>query len=178
MQNDQPDTQPASGSKAKLIAWAAIITAVALFYLVFTAVGKKSDATASTAATHKTAGTTAAAPAETRAAKTSAAAKPTANSQYKDGTYSATGTYHTPESTETVDVTLTVKDGAVADSQVDTSGTNSTSVRYQTEFKNNYKPKVVGKKLDDIQLSRVSGSSLTSGGFNTALEQIKDQARG
>jgi hypothetical protein len=35
---------------------------------------------------------------------------------------------------------------------------------------------VVGKSLDDIKVSKVAGSSLTSGGFNKAIEQIKTDA--
>jgi hypothetical protein len=36
---------------------------------------------------------------------------------------------------------------------------------------------VVGKKLDDIKVSKVAGSSLTSGGFNQAVADIKTQAQ-
>ena len=35
---------------------------------------------------------------------------------------------------------------------------------------------MVGKKLDEIKVSKVAGSSLTSGGFNQAVEEIKTQA--
>ena len=35
---------------------------------------------------------------------------------------------------------------------------------------------VVGVALDDLNVSRVAGSSLTSGGFNQAVESIKEQA--
>ena len=35
---------------------------------------------------------------------------------------------------------------------------------------------VVGKALDDLNVSRVAGSSLTSGGFNAAVDDIKEQA--
>jgi hypothetical protein len=35
---------------------------------------------------------------------------------------------------------------------------------------------VVGKDIDEISVSRVAGSSLTSGGFNDAIEQIKAEA--
>ena len=36
---------------------------------------------------------------------------------------------------------------------------------------------VVGKDIDDLSVSRVAGSSLTSGGFNDSLETIKADAR-
>ena len=35
---------------------------------------------------------------------------------------------------------------------------------------------VVGVAIDELNVTRVAGSSLTSGGFNAALEDIKDQA--
>jgi len=36
---------------------------------------------------------------------------------------------------------------------------------------------VIGKNIADVQLSRVSGSSLTPEGFNNALATIKSQAQ-
>jgi hypothetical protein len=36
---------------------------------------------------------------------------------------------------------------------------------------------VVGKSVDEVSLSRVAGSSLTSLGFNNALTQIKEDAK-
>ena len=35
----------------------------------------------------------------------------------------------------------------------------------------------VGVAIDDLNVSKVAGSSLTSGGFNDAVEQIKAEAR-
>ena len=37
---------------------------------------------------------------------------------------------------------------------------------------------VVGQDIDEISVSRVAGSSLTSGGFNRAIEEIKAEAAG
>ena len=37
-------------------------------------------------------------------------------------------------------------------------------------------PKRVGKDIDEISVSRVAGSSLTSGGFNQAIDAIKSEA--
>jgi hypothetical protein len=115
-------------------------------------------------------------------AKTSASAatqstpsNTTAN--YKDGTYSASGSYVSPGGTERISVSVTVKDGVVTDSTVSQVANNRESEEYQAKFRNNYKSQVVGKKLSSISLSRVSGSSLTSGGFNDALDTIKSQAQ-
>ncbi len=35
---------------------------------------------------------------------------------------------------------------------------------------------VVGKKLDELEVDRVAGSSLTSDGFDQAVVKIKDEA--
>jgi hypothetical protein len=40
-----------------------------------------------------------------------------------------------------------------------------------------YKQYVVGKKIDEVQLTKVSGSSLTPQGFNDALAKIKAEAK-
>lgn len=44
-------------------------------------------------------------------------------------------------------------------------------------FKSGVSSLTVGKDIDDVKLSRVSGSSLTSTGFNSALDTIKTEAR-
>ena len=47
----------------------------------------------------------------------------------------------------------------------------------ETIVSNNVKTLVVGKKITDVKLDKVSGSSLTPKGFNDALEQIKTLAK-
>jgi hypothetical protein len=37
---------------------------------------------------------------------------------------------------------------------------------------------VVGKNIDEVNLGKVSGSSLTPIGFNNAIEDIRSQAKG
>ena len=51
------------------------------------------------------------------------------------------------------------------------------SQRYQGEFIGGIKDEVVGKKLDEISVSKVAGSSLTSGGFMKAVDTIKTEAK-
>ena len=50
-------------------------------------------------------------------------------------------------------------------------------MEYQDDFVGGYKSQVVGKSIAEIQLGKVSGSSLTSRGFNEALDQIRNQAK-
>ncbi len=100
------------------------------------------------------------------------------NAVYKDGTYTATGSYRTPQSTEQLTVALTLKGGIITDATVTGNPQVRETVRYQDMFISNFKQYVIGKKIDTLSLSRVSGSSLTSGGFNSAVAQIKTQAQG
>lgn len=95
---------------------------------------------------------------------------------YTDGTYSADGSYQTPETVEEISVTLTVADGLVTDVEVTGDPQARETEQYQGQFIDGIADEVVGKSLDDIEVSRVAGSSLTSGGFNEAVESIKEQA--
>lgn len=95
---------------------------------------------------------------------------------YKDGTYTADGSYQTPETVESVSVTLTIADGVVKDVTVTGDPQARETEEYQSRFIGGISDEVVGKKLDELNVSRVAGSSLTSGGFNEAVKSIKEQA--
>lgn len=130
-------------------------------------------------------GATTAADATTTAASTAAAAASGADattasastSAYKDGTYDAEGSYQSPGGTESIGVSLTLADGAVTAVTVTPKATDPNGERFQGEFKDGISSEVVGKKLDELSVSKVAGSSLTSGGFNAAVEQIKADAK-
>lgn len=96
---------------------------------------------------------------------------------YTDGTYEASGSYQTPESVETIDVTITLADGVITAVEVTGDPQRSESERYQSAFISGIDDVVVGESIDDISVSRVAGSSLTSGGFNQAIEEIKSEAQ-
>lgn len=96
---------------------------------------------------------------------------------YKDGTYTAVGSYNSPAGPEQVSVTLTLKDDVVTDASAEGKADMPTSKRYQGQFVSGFKAMVVGKKLDDVMLDKVSGSSLTPKGFNDAVAKIKVQAK-
>ncbi|NLP82339.1 FMN-binding protein [Microbacterium sp. CFH 90308] len=95
---------------------------------------------------------------------------------YADGTYTAEGTYATPETVETISVTVTLEDGAVTEVEVTGDPQRAESEQYQGQFIGGIADVVVGQDIDEIQVSRVAGSSLTSGGFNQAIEAIKADA--
>ncbi len=115
----------------------------------------------------------------TSAATPASEASPAAatGSAYKDGTYSADGNYVSPNGTETVGVELTLAGGAVTDVNITQHPSNPNTRKYQGEFASGIAAQVVGKNIDELNVSRVAGSSLTSGGFNQAVEQIKSQAQ-
>lgn len=96
---------------------------------------------------------------------------------YQDGIYSADGNYVSPNGTETVGVKLTLAGGTVTDVQITPHPSNPNTKKFQGEFAGGIKAQIVGKKLDEIKVSKVAGSSLTSGGFNQAVEKIKADAK-
>lgn len=129
--------------------------------------------------------TTAEASPTTAPEKTSAPATPSTGSTgsvssgavYKDGTYTADGSYSTPESVEKISVTVTLADDVITNVEVTGTPTKRESEQYQGQFIGGISSEVVGKKIDEISVSRVAGSSLTSGGFNKAIDEIKAEAK-
>ncbi|MCZ4301431.1 hypothetical protein [Microbacterium oxydans] len=95
---------------------------------------------------------------------------------YADGTYTADGSYQTPETVEQISVTLTLADGVVTDVEVTGDPKAPETEQYQGQFIAGIADEVEGVALDELNVSRVAGSSLTSGGFNEAVASIKEQA--
>ncbi len=109
-----------------------------------------------------------------------AAASPTADASggtYADGTYTANGSYSTPESVETISVTVTLTDDVVTAVTVTGEPSRRESENYQGQFIGGIAEVTVGKRIDELDVSRVAGSSLTSGGFNAAIAEIMTQAK-
>jgi hypothetical protein len=98
------------------------------------------------------------------------------SSAYADGEYSADGEYTSPGGKESVGVSLTLSGDVITAVTVTPESTNPNGKKYQGEFADGIASVVVGKSIDDIKVSKVAGSSLTSGGFNDAVEQIKADA--
>ena len=97
-------------------------------------------------------------------------------STYEDGTYTAEGSYATPESVETIVVTVTLEGDVVTSVEVTGDPQKSESEQYQGQFIGGIADVVVGQDIDALSVSRVAGSSLTSGGFNQAIDAIKSEA--
>lgn len=105
------------------------------------------------------------------------AADSSTSTTYKDGTYNATGSYSSPGGKQSIELTVTLKNGVITDTSLVADATDGDAKEYQADFKSAYKDLVVGKNVDTVSLSRVAGSSLTSNGFNDALDQIKTDAK-
>lgn len=99
-----------------------------------------------------------------------------ADTTYADGTYTDTGSYQAPSGTETIEVTITLKNDTIESVEVVGEATDPQAKLHQGEFINGISGIVVGKNIDEIQVDKVGGSSLTSGGFNSAIDAIKSDA--
>ena len=100
----------------------------------------------------------------------------TTSGDYADGTYTESGDYQAPSGSETVEVTVTLADNVITDVEVVGDATDAQAKLHQGEFADGIADLVVGKNIDEISVDKVGGSSLTSGGFNAAIEAIKADA--
>jgi uncharacterized protein with FMN-binding domain len=100
----------------------------------------------------------------------------TVDESYTDGTYQADGSYQAPSGTESITVELTLADDTITDITVTPHATDPTASGMQANFAGGIAGQVVGQDIDQLNVTRVSGSSLTSGGFKIAIAAIKEQA--
>lgn len=129
----------------------------------------------SDATSESTAATT---PAESPATSATAGDQ-SAEGEFRAGDYEATGSYQSPDGqTQQVEVEVDLAaDGTITDLDVDGQAEGGNSEQYQKKFESGIDAQVVGKKITELDVGKVSGSSLTSGGFNDAIEQIIGQAQ-
>jgi uncharacterized protein with FMN-binding domain len=106
------------------------------------------------------------------------AERPQGESNYVDGTYEAKGVYTTPGGEREVVVSVTMTDDVVTAATFQGFATDPASKRFQGEFAEGFQAQVIGKNIDELNLQKISGSSLTPKGFMNALETIKVQAQG
>ncbi len=115
--------------------------------------------------------------AETDASEeTPAAATSESSSTSTARTTAASGSYQTPETVETISVTLTLDNDVITEVNVIGDPQARETQQYQGQFIGGISDVVVGKNIDEISVSRVAGSSLTSKGFNSAVDKIKSEA--
>ncbi len=159
---------PAS-RKREIIATLAVLLIIVAIVGAVTVTNKKQVASNATTATST--------PVSTPESTTSSPSSTASTGSFKDGEYTSTGGYQSPGGFEKITIHITLKNDVVTDTSAKSGATDGEAEEYQSKFMSGYKKLVVGKKLTDISLSRVSGSSLTSIGFNNALDQIKSQAK-
>ncbi len=95
-------------------------------------------------------------------------------SNYADGTYNATGQYGSLPSS--IGKSVTLVDDVITAVTVTPHATDPTSLDYQTRFAQAIPALVVGRNIDEVNLSKVAGSSGTPNGFNAAIQRIKAEA--
>lgn len=98
------------------------------------------------------------------------------SASYADGSYQANGTYTSPNGSENIIVEVTLADDVVTDVTVTTNPNNPTTEFYQSAFAEGIAAEAVGVDIDELDVTRVSGSSLTSGGFREAIATIRADA--
>ena len=101
---------------------------------------------------------------------------PAPASVYADGTYLAEADYLAPSGMETISVSLTLAADVVTAVTVVGDATDHEAQEFQGRFADGIAAEVVGREIADLSVTRVSGASLTSGGFNTAVETIRSEA--
>jgi hypothetical protein len=90
-------------------------------------------------------------------------------------TYSAMASYFTPNRTEhEMEVVLDLEGETIVDANVAYNGGTAQTPQH-ISFDEAYLTQVIGQDINNVQLSRVGGSSLTSAAFNEAVTDIKAQ---
>jgi uncharacterized protein with FMN-binding domain len=97
------------------------------------------------------------------------------DSTYRDGVYSDTGWYGGLPSSIAVTVTLVA--GVITTVRVTPHATVPQSLYLQRRFAAAVPAVVVGRRIDEVNVGRLAGSSGTPRGFNDALRKIRAQAR-
>ncbi len=95
---------------------------------------------------------------------------------YRNGRYTVTGRYLTPGGAESIGVEMTLEHGSVTAASVQVEAKSPTARQFQMQFASRYAARVVARPSADLGVSRVAGASLTSVGFDDALEQIRAAA--
>jgi cytoskeletal protein RodZ len=171
--------QSGTNRKREVIAALAVLIVIVVIVIAAAATNRKKTVVSSNTATVNK--TTTSSTAEPSTASTSGASSsstsPTSTSTYKDGTYTATGSYQSPGGEESITINVTLVSDKITATSAQSGAGDPESSEYQNDFISGYKSLVIGKDISSVQLSRVSGSSLTSQGFNDAINKIETAAK-
>lgn len=97
------------------------------------------------------------------------------SSTYVDGIHSATGDYGSRD--PSIEVTITLVDDVITSIEITPHAKDPTSLDLQQRFADAIPAVVVGKRIDEVNIDRLAVPSPTPSGFETAIEQIKEQNR-
>ncbi len=104
-------------------------------------------------------------------------ASSTTTSSYKDGTYSATASYYVPHGgTNSITATVTIVAGKITSATTTHQYGDSESSMYIDSFESGVSNAATGVSLAEATFSRIGGASLTTEGFNSAIDSIRSQA--
>lgn len=97
---------------------------------------------------------------------------------YETGSYTGESSYDLPNGvTHDMAVNMTIDGDMITEVEVVYNGDDTTgSTDYQVRFNEEIESLVVGQQVDNVDLSRVGGASLTTAGFNRAFADIKATA--
>lgn len=96
---------------------------------------------------------------------------------FNNGQYTVVKRYFTPEGTESIKVTIILEDDVVKSVATTASRSVPEAIEHQGDFLAAYEPRVVGKPIGTLSLSRLAGASLTTAAFNDVLDDIREEAR-
>lgn len=94
--------------------------------------------------------------------------------KYINGKYNAIGFY--AKGRNSIDVTVELNNEVIESVSVVPMATISMSLGLQKKFAVAISDEVIGRPIDEVHLDKLAGSSLTTQGFNDAIEKIKSQA--
>ncbi len=101
----------------------------------------------------------------------------TSNSAYKDGQYTTSVSYQVPKHNNTISITVTLSNDTITNVSAKNSYSDRESSEYIDDFMSNLSSAIVSKKIDNAQLSKLAGASLTTEAYNNAITQIANQAK-
>lgn len=97
-------------------------------------------------------------------------------STFRNGDYTATGRYLTPGGNESILVSVQVRDGVVTSAAARTEASSPTARQFQDQFRVQIAAHAVARPLASLSVSVVASASLTTTGFNDALDRIRVEA--
>ncbi|MDQ6985082.1 MAG: FMN-binding protein [Candidatus Dojkabacteria bacterium] len=98
------------------------------------------------------------------------------NRKYKDGEYTYTAEYGATDVIESFTITLSLSDGFINEFEFIDQANLGKSKKYNSEFKTAISEKILGKKINSIEIEKIAGASLTTNAFNSAINEIRLEA--